>query len=68
MICLEDNGWLDVALTMISINGRHFLYSILSCIVLESSLEPFSLLFPRGFQSEEVKVLPLRTFNICYKI
>ena len=35
--CLDDNGWLDVASTIVSVNGRHFLillYSILIYIVL----------------------------------
>ena len=22
--CLDDNGWLDVAPTIVSVNGRHF--------------------------------------------
>jgi len=35
--CLDDNGWLDVASAIVSVNGRHFLmwlYSILICIVV----------------------------------
>ena len=36
MVYLGDNGWLYVALTIVSMNGQYFLilYSILICIVL----------------------------------
>jgi len=50
--CLDDNVWCDVVLTIVAVNGRHLwilLYSNLICIVLWL----FSLLFFRGFQSEE---------------
>jgi len=57
MVYLGDNGWLYVVLTIVSMNGQDFLilYSILVCIMLWSSLEPFSPLFLR--KSEEVKIL-----------
>jgi len=35
-LSFDDNGWLDVASTIVPVNGRHFLillYSILICIV-----------------------------------
>ena len=54
--CVDDNGWLDVASTIVLVNGRHFLillYSILICIVLWCGLELFSSLFFRSFQFEE---------------
>ena len=53
--CLDDNGWLDVASTIVSVNGRHFwilLYSILICIVLDAPWSYIVCCF-RSFQFEE---------------
>ena len=53
--CLGNNGWLDVASTIVSVNGRHFLillYSILICIVLDAAWGYLVCRF-RRFQFED---------------
>jgi len=69
-VCLDNNGWLNLSVTIVSMNGWYFLislYSILICIVFGISLELISLLFPFNFQSEEVKILSQPIF-ICPQV